>query len=115
MSTQSLPLLPDLVPTGADYKSAGIAQVLRYTPPDYRTRFELEVRRRAGTGELFTAEDIVQTVGYPPPPAHYNCIGAIIHVLARKGVIRRTDFRRAGRTSRRSAVVAVWVGGEKAR
>lgn len=85
---------PD-VQTWSQTFAAAVVKLLRYHPQ-----------------AQFTSEDVLERVGLPRPTGHSNAnnaVGAMMTVLARQGVIRKTAKRRPStRPSSHGREIAVW-------
>jgi len=83
-----LPLFDD----GEDRKARGVQRALDAIYEDYKAQFYAEVTRLAHRGQPFTSEDVTAVVGLPrhSHPNANNSVGALMHTMARCGIIRKT-------------------------
>ena len=90
-------------------KTKGIAKVLDDpVTASWREHFRATVERFSRIGLPFTSEDIVAITG--PPPGNPNSVGAMMHALARQGIITRVGNKSAERLKAHGRMVSVWVG-----
>lgn len=96
------------VSEGERRKADGMASVLSHTPDDYKRAFA-ETVISFDEGREFTAEDVTERVGRPPEGTHFNCVGALISGLARRGFISDTGrMEKAKRVGMNATKLAVW-------
>lgn len=100
--------------SGYAAKEEGIAHALQ---PDgleeWKEQFAAAVAEMAASGLRFTSEEVIARVGLPNEAATNanNSVGAMMNVLARRGVIRKTSERRLSqRPSSHARELAVWAG-----
>lgn len=74
----------------------------------YRIAVEGAIADLAASGLEFDVETVRDRVG--PPPGHANALGGAFQAAARRGVIRCTGYRPAGRPDAHRRVLRVWQG-----
>ena len=95
-------------PPNVTLRDAGVEQVIRNTPDDYRSSFRKVLGAMAADGRQFTSEDVTAVVGLPPN--NHNTVGALFLGAAKKGIIRKCGYRQSVRPERHAAVIALWEG-----
>lgn len=104
---------PDLFDASASQAAAeaGMAQALDNSEGSrWRLEFERAVCQLAARGVSFISDDVRALVGDPPASVHPNAAGAVMHSLARAGVIRQVGYARSSRVVGHRNVVALWIG-----
>jgi hypothetical protein len=100
--------------TGLVAKDLGVSQALAANDiQEWKAQFRRHATFLAGTGDTFTSEDIIDYVGLPRDSEMNanNAVGAMMTVLAREGVIRKTKERRVSkRPLSHGREIAVWAG-----
>ncbi len=102
---------------GGALKELGMLRAKDAADPDWRSAAEAAIAALAAArnadGELveFTAEDVRRLVG--DPPDHANAMGALFNTAARRRLIVRVGYRKAGRPSLHRHPIAVWRGHER--
>ena len=95
--------------TGEDLKRSGMESVERHTPDWYRDAFAAAVEKFP-RGKTFTVEDVREIVGDPPKGTHYNAMGPLMSMLARRKLAKTTGyFVNAKRVSMNATKLACWV------
>lgn len=97
-----------MIETGEELRDAGISQVEKNTPLDWRSSAQFAIANLAVAGKPFTAEDVRDLVG--DPPNHSNAMGAQFMVACKAGMIRRIGYAKPRRASRHAGVIAEWIG-----
>lgn len=109
-----LPSQGSLLDPGEVAKQLGMATADAHADPDWRAAVDAAIEQLAseldadGAPRRFTAEDVRAIAG--DPPDHANAMGARFNAAARRGLIRRVDYRKAERASLHRHPIAVWVG-----
>ena len=100
----------DPPPTGDQLKAQGMALVLSRTPSQVYRDHLIAALQSFPTGARITVEDLTEIVGRPEKyGASYNCVGAIIHGMATKGLISKTGrMVKPARPERHSADIPEW-------
>ena len=100
--------------TGLVAKDLGVSQALAANDiQEWKAQFRRHATFLAGTGDTFTSEDIIDYVGLPRDSEMNanNAVGAMMTVLAREGVIRKTKERQVSkRPLSHGREIAVWAG-----
>lgn len=91
---------------GETRRDVGMAKVLDASE-EWRDDAMIAIRGLAAERAPFTAEDVRAIVGDPPRP---NAMGAVFHLAARRGWIRKVGYRKATRPSLHATELAVWEG-----
>ncbi len=91
---------------GEARRDAGMAKVLDASA-EWRSDAMVAIRGLALEPTGFTAEEVRAIVGDPPRP---NAMGAVFHLAARRGWIRKVGYRKATRPSLHATELAVWEG-----
>jgi hypothetical protein len=92
-------------------QDAGTQKALAAEDPAWREDAERAIEELAASGFAFTAEDVRTRIGSPYSP---GAMGAAFLQASRRRLIRRVGFVAAQRIERHGAVVAQWIGVERA-
>lgn len=75
---------------------------------------EVEIRRRADLGEPFSADDVIEAVGYPDeshePNAKNNSIGSLFQAASKAGKIEMVGTTQSKQKHRKGGLIRVWKG-----
>lgn len=94
---------------GKTLGEAGMNKVLAKEIEAWKALATDRAAKLAGSGIMFTIEDIEDAVG--PPPRHFNSAGALLHTLARQGKIQWTgQVMQSSKPSRRGGIIRFWRG-----
>jgi hypothetical protein len=93
---------------GRAARDEGIALVQSHTPEEFRASVQAAVRKLAGAGKEFTAEDVRELTG--DPPNHPNAMGANIFACVRLGIIRKVGYTQAKRTKSHACLLQLYQG-----
>lgn len=74
----------------------------------WRLAAEAAIRRLAGAGGLFTADDVHNAVG--GPPGHVNAVGGLMIGAAKRGIIVADGYRQSSRPEAHARAVRTWRG-----
>ena len=81
---------------------------------DWKIQFRQRAWQLAQTGQRFTSEDIIETVGLPTGDIGINAnnaVGAMMNALAKRNIIKKTNERRnSRRPNSHGAELTVWIG-----
>lgn len=94
--------------------SAAPAQLNLLSGYGWRLAALAEIRRLAGTGELFTSDEVLDAVGHPDmshtPNGGNNLVGSVIREAKQAGLIESIGFRPSQQPHRKGGVVRIWRG-----
>lgn len=99
------------VHVGERRKEAGMAkaeQAATVMDGSWIEAADAELRRLARTGEQFTSDVLVASVG--APDTHHNAIGARINAASKAGIIVKVGFTKSSRETGHARTIAVWKG-----
>jgi hypothetical protein len=90
----------------AEAKKEAIERVQAHAPAEWLSLAERVVLTLAHSTETFTTDDVWRIIPKPPEP---RALGAVLHRLAKRGVIARTgQYVSTAQESRHHAPIAVW-------
>ena len=98
---------------GRANKTSGMALALAGAGAAWLTSARIVITRLAGTGQPFTADDVLRIVGLPTRSAsnRNNSVGALFSALAAEGLIRPTGrFVCTTRAIGHGRRIQEWIG-----
>lgn len=100
---------PSFVPlTGKELRDSGIEEAIKAAPESWKDKFKSAIENKSA-GEIFTIEEVVESLGGRPFDTRPAAIGALTFHLAKRGVMERTGATvKAHRAARRNGDLAVW-------
>ncbi|MEE8602214.1 hypothetical protein [Euzebya tangerina] len=87
----------------------GAAAALYGTLAEWRLCAKEELQRLAESGDTFTSDDMVSSVGLPPAGSP-NALGGLFAGASRQGLIEPVGYQQSQRKARHAGVVRTWRG-----